>query len=120
MLHDWMKPAEVTASDIPWAVAWYANRRSVWLPDTPKALVEFRDNNVLGAPINGLYLTPVSSTDINFRDIVKGEYHDWAAVIMRLGAPNNFPFKWQTFALGVENECVFFSDHDREHTSPPP
>jgi len=120
MLNDWMKPEEVTASDMPWAVAWYADRRSVWLPDTLKALVEFRDNNVLGAPINGLYLTPVSSTDINFRDIVKGEYRDWAVVIMRLGTPNNFPFKWQTFALGVENECVFFSDHDREHTSPPP
>jgi hypothetical protein len=120
MLKDWMKPEEVTASDMPWAVAWYANRRSVWLPDTPKALVEFRNNNVLGAPINGLYLTPVSSTDIYFRDIVKGEYHDWAAVILRLGAPDNFPFKWQTVALGVENECIFFSDHDREHASPTP
>ena len=36
LLNKWMSPEEITASDMPWAVAWYADRRSVWLPDTIK------------------------------------------------------------------------------------
>ena len=28
---DWMKPDELMMSDVPWAVAWYGNRPSVWL-----------------------------------------------------------------------------------------
>src|SRR5438132_223461 len=74
VLNDWMKPEEVTASDMPWAVAWYADRRSLWLPDTTKSFTDFGDYNTLGAPITGLYLTPVSGTDNQFRDIIKGEY----------------------------------------------
>jgi hypothetical protein len=120
VLHDWMKPAEVTASDMPWAVAWYADRRSLWVPESPKIFSDISDYNVLGGPINGLYLTPISSTENTFRDIVKGEYHDWARIIERAGVPDQFPLRWATVALGVENECMFFSDHNREHASPSP
>jgi 4-amino-4-deoxy-L-arabinose transferase-like glycosyltransferase len=120
VLHDWMKPAEVTASDMPWAVAWYANRRSLWVPDAPKNLLELSDYNVLGAPINGLYLTPISGTENKFRDIVKGEYHDWAGIIERVGVSDQFPLTWKTLALGLENECIFFSDHDRASASSAP
>src|SRR5256714_4227380 len=28
VLNDWMQPNEITATDMPWAIAWYANRRS--------------------------------------------------------------------------------------------
>ena len=115
VLNDWMKPEEVTASDMPWAVAWYADRRSLWLPDTPKAFTDLADYNTLGAPVTGLYLTPVSGTDNQFRDIVKGEYREWAGVILRKQILETFPLKWNTVALGIESECVFLSDHDREH-----
>jgi hypothetical protein len=37
VLHNWMKPDEVTASDMPWAIAWYADRRSLWVPDTQQS-----------------------------------------------------------------------------------
>ncbi len=115
VLNDWMRPEEIVASDMPWAVAWYADRRSLWLPDTIQAMTELGDYKVLGGPINGLYLTPVSGTDNKFRDIVKGEYKNWAAVILRSQQIEQFPLRWNTVALGLENECVFFSDHDREH-----
>ncbi len=78
VLNDWMRPEEITVSDMPWAVAWYANRRSLWLPDTIRAFTDLGDYNVLGGPINGVYLTPVSGTDNKLRDIVRGEYKDWA------------------------------------------
>lgn len=118
VLNEWMKPNEVTASDMPWAIAWYADRPSIWVPDTIKAFTDFTDYNVVGAPLNGLYLTPISGSQNIFRDIVKGEYRDWAAVIQRTVVIDKFPLKWATL-LGLENECVFFSDHDRQKTSSP-
>jgi hypothetical protein len=119
MLNDWMKPEEITASDMPWAVAWYADRRSVWLPDTEKIFTDLSDYNVLGAPVNGVYLTPISGTDNTLRDIVRGEYRDWAALIQRTPELEKFPLKWRSVALGLDGECVFFSDHDREHAPAP-
>jgi 4-amino-4-deoxy-L-arabinose transferase-like glycosyltransferase len=113
VLNDWMKPEEIIASDMPWAVAWYANRRSLWLPENLQTMVEFSDYNTVGGPVNGLYLTPVSGGQNTLTDIVKGEYKDWAQVILRSVDLTKFPLKWATVGLGVESECVFFSDHDR-------
>jgi hypothetical protein len=115
VLNDWMKPEEVTASDMPWAIAWYADRPGLLVPDKLKTFTDFSDYNILGAPLNGLYLTPISGTDNKFRDIAKGEYHDWANVIERTQMLETFPLKWNTTALGLDNECIFMSDHDREH-----
>ena len=119
-LNDWMKPEEVTASDMPWAVAWYADRRSLWLPETLRVFTDFGDYNILGAPVNAIYLTPVSGTDNKLRDIVKGEYKDWSPVIQRTQILEKFPLKWNTVALGLDNECIFLSDHDRSHPSASP
>jgi 4-amino-4-deoxy-L-arabinose transferase-like glycosyltransferase len=118
VLNGWMKPDEIVASDMPWAVAWYADRRSLWVPDTLRTLTEFNDYNVLGGPVNGLYLTPVSGSQNTLGDILKGEYRDWANVILRGVNLEKFPLKWATL-LGLENECIFFSDHDRQHAPPP-
>ncbi len=114
VLNDWMKPEEITASDMPWAVGWYADRRSIWLPETIKDFEDLSDYAVLGGPINGLYLTPISGTENTYRDIVKGEYRDWAPAIQRTVDLGKFPLKWGTAALGVEGECLFFSDRDRD------
>jgi len=119
VLNDWMKPQEITASDMPWAIAWYADRPSIWLPETVKTMTELSDYNVLGAPINGVYLTPVSGTDNIYRNIIVGEYREWAPAIQRTVTSENFPFKWGTLSLGVDGECVFFSDHDRERGASP-
>ena len=113
VLNDWMKPEEITCSDMPWAIAWYADRRSLWLPETIRVFTDFGDYNVLGGPVNALYLTPVSGTDNKLRDIVKGEYKDWSAVIQRTQQLETFPLKWNTVALGLDNECIFLSDRDR-------
>jgi hypothetical protein len=50
---------------------------------------------------------------------VKGEYKDWAPVIQRTIQLENFPLKWATIGLGLDSECAFFSDHDREHEKRP-
>ncbi len=113
ILHDWMGPQEITATDMPWAIAWYADRRALWLPETVKSFTEFHDYGIFGAPMNGLYLTPISGSQNKLGDILKGEYRDWAAVILRSVDISRFPLKWATL-LGLENECVFFSDRDRQ------
>ncbi len=118
VLNAWMKPNEVIASDMPWAISWYADRKSLWLPDTIHAFTEFNDYNTFGAPVNGLYLTPISGSQNRLGDILKGEYKDWAGVITRNIDLQKFPLKWATL-LGLENECVFFSDHDRQRIAVP-
>lgn len=118
IMNDWMQPQEIIASDMPWAVSWYADRRSVWLPETLKIFTEFHDYGIFGAPVNGLYLTPVSGSQNTLSDILKGEYRDWAAVILRSVDLQKFPLKWATL-LGLDNECVFFADHDRARLPAP-
>ncbi len=118
VLNDWMRPEEVIASDMPWAVSWYADRRSIWLPETVPAFTELHDYGVVGAPLNGLYLTPVSGSQNTLSDILKGEYRDWAAVILRSIDISKFPLKWATL-LGLEGECVFFADVDRQRLPAP-
>ena len=110
ILSEWTNENEIITSDMPWAVAWYADRRSLWLPDTLHVFTELSDYKTLGGPVNGLYLTPVSGTDNKLRDIAKGEYKDWALVIQRNQVLEKFPLKWNTIALGFENECIFLSD----------
>jgi len=119
VLNSWMKPDEITASDMPWAIAWYADRRSLWLPDKFQVMTDLNDYKILGGPVNGLYLTPISGTDNRLRDVVKGDYKEWAAVILRNQVLERFPLKWNTVALGVENECIFMSDHNRDQKPAP-
>jgi hypothetical protein len=113
-LHNWMHPNEITASDMPWAIAWYADRRALWVPDTIKTFGDLSDYNVLGGPVNGLYLTPISGSQNKLADILTGEYKDWSPFILRNMNLEKFALKWGTL-LGFENECIFLSDHDREH-----
>jgi hypothetical protein len=117
-LRSWMQPNEITASDIPWAIAWYADRKSVWLPDTVKTFGELSDYQVLGGPIAALYLTPVSGSDNKWRDIVKGEYKDWGGIIQRTVSLDKFALKYPTLFLGIDGECVFISDTDRTNIKP--
>lgn len=110
-LSEWMTPEEIIASDMPWAVAWYADRRSVWVPLTVKEFAELHDFGTLGGPINGLYLTPISGSDNKLSDLMHGEYRDWTTLIVRTSVPEIFPLKW-AIRHGAD-ECVFYGDRDR-------
>lgn len=118
VLNNWMKPDEITASDMPWAVAWYGDRRAILVPETVKTFVDISDYRILGGPVYGLYLTPISGSQNTLNDILKGEYKDWGAVISRTVNLETFPLKWGVL-LGLENECIFLSDHNREKSTAP-
>jgi hypothetical protein len=118
LLNTWMAPEEITASDMPWAIAWYADRRSVLLPDSVKTMMDLSDNRVLGGPIAAVYLTPISGSENKLGDITQGEYREWAAVIQQNADLSKFPFKWGTLALGINKQCAFLSDRDRSVSQP--
>lgn len=53
-----VKDNEAIVSDIPWAVAWYADRASVWLPRNKEQLATINEyGKVRGQPVTGLLLS---------------------------------------------------------------
>ncbi len=112
VLGDWFTEDEVIASDMPWAVAWYAQRRSLLLPETVKSFNEINDYRRLGAPVSGLYLTPVTGNLRLFSEIYKGPYRDWALLITRPPRVEGFALPFFT-PLPIDGECIIFSDRDR-------
>lgn len=107
----WMQPDEIVATDMPWAVAWYGDRRSLWLPETPAILTELHDFNQLGAGVNGLFLSPVTGNQPFVGSIARGTWKDWAPFIMRQQKVKDFPLT--EMVPMVEGQIVFYSDHDR-------
>jgi len=111
ILHNWFQPPEILCSDMPWAVAWYANRKCLLLPETMRAFTEISDYGTLGSQIVGLYLTPVSGKD-EFLSLIKGPYKDWGPVIMRTVNLNDFLLKSFT-PLPIDGECILYADSAR-------
>jgi len=114
-LGEWYEPDEILSSDMPWAVAWYANRKCVWVPDKVETFMDMNDYTRLGGPIVGLYLTPVTGDGSLFTDIVRGEYKEWSSFILRNVGTRGFPLQAVT-QLQIEGECVLYSDRDRWST----
>ena len=111
ILGKWFEPNEILSSDMPWAVAWYADRKCLLLPETIHAFNEISDYGTLGPSITGLYLTPISGQQ-PFVDLVKGPYKDWGPVIMRTVNLDDFLLKKFT-PLPIDGECILYSDSER-------
>ena len=112
VLGEWYGEKEVIASDMPWAVAWYAHRKSILLPKSVKDFNRISDYRVLGESITGLYLTPITGNKRLFADIYKGSYTDWVFMITR--PPNVQGFSLPIFTpLPIDGECILFADRDR-------
>lgn len=112
ILSEWTRPDEMIMSDMPWGVAWYADRKSLWLPMTIKDYINLNDYNQLKGEIVGMYLTPISGNASFVSDIKKGEYREWAPFITREVNLRDFPLHAAT-PLPLDNECIYFSDRDR-------
>lgn len=112
VLNNWYKEYEILCSDMPWAVAWYADRKTILLPDTPRTLARINDYRVLGEPVTGLYLTPLTGNQPLVSSIYKGAYQSWARLITR--PPDTQGFFLKSFTpLPIEGECIIFADTER-------
>ena len=112
ILGEWYGEKEIIASDMPWAVAWYANRSSVLLPKTMKDFNRISDYRVFGEPLTGLYLTPITGNSRLFSEIYKGPYTEWVQLIER--PPKTREFALPVFTpLPIDGECILYADRDR-------
>ncbi|MBT8036312.1 MAG: glycosyltransferase family 39 protein [Verrucomicrobiae bacterium] len=96
-LADNTSPQDIIISDTPWAVAWYADRMSVWLP---KNLEQIEEIETLASnqqnPVSGIVISPYSfnsdkilstgSPNANYGDLYPLVYGAWA----RFGYSPNF------------------------------
>jgi len=87
-LNGWTKENAIIVSDQPWAVAWYADRTSIWLP---KSMAEFNsiENTAsnFGNPVEGVLMTPysygqdnVTTMSANYQDFFPLVYAFWTGV----------------------------------------
>ena len=113
-ISDWYGKDDIICTDMPWAIAWYADRKSLWLPLT---VADFNDLNEFRfhGKITGLMVTPVTGFRGLLNDVGVGEFRDWRAFIMREPhAAANFPLKvaHPIFLMGASH-YLLFADRDR-------
>jgi hypothetical protein len=111
MMRELFAPNEIIASDMPWAVAWYADRRSLWMPYRQEDLIELSDYQRLGGPVGALYFTPISGTQNTLGDLISGEYQNWTRYIVRTVDTAKSPYPVKA-VLGMP-ACVLYMDKER-------
>jgi hypothetical protein len=79
-----MAENEIIVSDIPWAVAWYGQRSSFWLPKDQgqlnRLMVLGKDK---GTPLSAMLLSPVTLWQpMNQTSQPRSEFFDWRQYIM--------------------------------------
>jgi hypothetical protein len=112
IMRDWFKEDEVICSDMPWAIAWYAQRISLLLPDSVRTFNRMHDYGETLQPIRGLYLSPLTGDQPLFSGIYKGAYKEWAALITRPPQIRGFPLP-EFASLPIDGQCIIFSDRPR-------
>lgn len=114
-LGDWIGPREAMASDIPWATAWYAERRSLLLPESAEQFELISSERLMGAPLVAIYLTPASGGGRTYADIVAGRYSDWARLVIdERGSP--IPPSWRLRSkinLPIDGASILLADKER-------
>jgi hypothetical protein len=109
----WMKPDELIMSDVPWAVAWYGQRQSVWL--TMDYQDDFFAINDYLKPVKALYLTPETMAAAFGPDWVRPDEHTWGGFIFQTTAQKRIPinFPLDHAPPGFFPERLFLTDSDR-------
>lgn len=111
-LNDWTGPDEIIGSDMPWAVAYYADRKSLWIPNKLRDFLGLSDQGKLDGPLAGLFLSPISRGSPFISGIYKGEYQEYGPLIFGNVNIPFFPFKEVVSPSGDLNYS-FYSDTKR-------
>lgn len=106
----WFDKSEIGCSDLPWAMAWTADRRCVWLPMNVQEFYELHDF-VTPKGFSFLMLTPYMLDRPLTSELFKGEYEGWSGVI-RGRMPKEFPLKSVT-TLPPGTDQFLFADRAR-------
>jgi hypothetical protein len=98
-----VRPQELMVSDQPWAVAWYGDRRCVWVPNKISELYKIND---LHQHIAALLLTPVTLNNRYLTEILTDEWKPWAGILGFLMFPPDFFLTAGKIFIGPELEPV--------------
>jgi hypothetical protein len=81
-LKKWTTEKQIIVADQPWAVAWYADRLSVWLPQTRKGF-EYLENLAADeeTPFAGILISPVSNASGSIADITS-HFGDFTSLVI--------------------------------------
>lgn len=101
---------ELGASDLPWAMAWIGDRRTVWLPKTVDEFYELHDF-VTPKGFAFLMLTPYILDQKPQTEVSRGEFKGWMQ-ILRGQIPPTFPLKAMV-QLQPDGDQVLFADKRR-------
>jgi hypothetical protein len=80
-LKGWITEKQVVFSDQPWAVAWYADRISVWLPPTRQGFEKIESTAAdLQTPVAGILISPTSHGSGPISEVA-GRFKDFTSLI---------------------------------------
>lgn len=108
----WMRPGELTMSDVPWAVAWYGDRQAILL--TLNAEDQFYALNDYIKPVRALYLTP-QSMDVKFQSQwgPGGSEGSWGSLIVNALSRQVLPQRFPLHKSVRLPDQLFLSDWER-------
>jgi hypothetical protein len=109
-MRSWFEPGELQASDLPAAMAWYANQPTIWLPSTREDFLKIHDRV---SPVFSILLTPVSSDARMYSQMLaeNSEWNEWADLIRRQKPPD-LPQAFAT-SLPPNNDYLLLSIQKR-------
>ncbi|MBC8125971.1 MAG: hypothetical protein H8M99_02330 [Gloeobacteraceae cyanobacterium ES-bin-144] len=81
-LKAWVNKDQVVFSDQPWAVAWYADRISIWLPPTVEGFNKLETAaSDLSTPVVGILISPSSHGSGPVSEVAD-RYRDFASLVL--------------------------------------
>ena len=109
----WYGEQELIMSDIPWALAWYGRRQTVWMTlNWKKDFVQIADYQ---KPVKAIYLTAVTTDTKFLTSWVKGQNQSWTSFMLesmlQREVPTGFPLR--RAPEGWFPEQILLTDFDR-------
>jgi hypothetical protein len=81
-LSNWLTEKQICFSDQPWAVAWYADRISIWLPPSRRDFTEIESLAAdLETPVAGILISPSSHGSGNASEVA-AKYKDFTSLVL--------------------------------------
>jgi hypothetical protein len=81
-LKGWVDEKQVVFSDQPWAVAWYADRMSIWLPPTREGFLKLEETaSNLQTPTVGILISPSSHGSGTITEVMD-RYKDFSPLVL--------------------------------------
>jgi hypothetical protein len=81
-LSNWLTDKQICFSDQPWAVAWYADRMSIWIPPSRTEFAKFESVAAdLETPVVGIHISPSSHGSGNASEIAY-KYKDFTSLVL--------------------------------------